>query len=104
LTPEFPYRLDPLEVEKKLKHNEYYLAYIRTLKKIETARVDELQDYDLTNPNLLLRRTAGCQNPSRALKDEVSLTPFIPLAPLLLHNIKITPKSIKLRKVVPSKL
>ncbi|XP_015836067.2 cilia- and flagella-associated protein 47 [Tribolium castaneum] len=99
LAPDFPYRLSPEEMAVKLENEKFYIDYIRSLCKPPPPENEDLRDYALTNYKLLLRQNTKCRDAAPRPKKIISYTPFIPLLPRLLYNIKITPKSIRLRKV-----
>lgn len=84
---------------QKNKNDNYYLKYIRSLQKPPLPENENLANYSLTNYKLALRQNVKCKGAKDIPNKIVSYTPFIPLIPRLLYNIKITPKSIKLRKV-----
>ena len=97
LDPEFPFRLNEMELAKKRKNDTYYMNYIRSLQR----RLPERRSRSIVQK--LLR----CSNMpyKEPLEDQCRYCKqFIPLPPSLLYNVKITPKSITLRKVTTSYL
>ncbi|RZC34177.1 uncharacterized protein BDFB_008538, partial [Asbolus verrucosus] len=85
---------------RKTRLEQCLLCYDLPLKKTrENAQVfTGILDYELTNTKLLQRQEVMCQNPPPEPKKIISFSKFYPLTPKQLYNIKITPKSKKLKK------
>ena len=98
LKPELPHRLTRVELQKKMQHNDFWLAYIRSLQSKPKQDTADWHEYELSQSKLG-EYGGECGKIVRRNKEPLASTSFYPLAPRLLYNVKITPKSIRLRKV-----
>ncbi|KAL3282029.1 hypothetical protein HHI36_005232, partial [Cryptolaemus montrouzieri] len=91
------YSYSPVTLVMKTENRNYYIRYLRE-KQAKMGAKKKPISYEVTRKWMFER--FSCEQIQEKQK-KMMITAFVPLSPIVLHNVKINPKYIRLQRVAP---